>query len=133
MQSADMLFPNDAEPELADARPTGPFAGVALEQSIDRVLDYAIPPKLVELLKVGHRVRVPLGRGNKPRFGYVVRIADTSSYPKVKSLLAIDDDRVLVSPKMMELARWISRYYVSPLGMVLETIVPAAVSQRWRP
>ncbi|MGN6627899.1 MAG: replication restart helicase PriA [Tepidisphaeraceae bacterium] len=130
MQSADMLFPNDAEPELVDARPTGPFAGVALEQSIDRVLDYAIPPKLVELLKVGHRVRVPLGRGNKPRFGYVVRIAETSSYPKVKSLLAIDDDRVLVSPKMMELARWISRYYVSPLGMVLETIVPAAVKKR---
>ncbi|MGN6727354.1 MAG: replication restart helicase PriA [Tepidisphaeraceae bacterium] len=130
MQSADMLFPNDAEPELVDARPTGPFAGVALEQSIDRVLDYAIPPKLVELLKVGHRVRVPLGRGNKPRFGYVVRIADTSIYPKVKSLLAIDDDRVLVSPKMMELARWISRYYVSPLGMVLETIVPAAVKKR---
>ncbi|MGN6505073.1 MAG: replication restart helicase PriA, partial [Tepidisphaeraceae bacterium] len=130
MQSADMLFPNDAEPELVDTRPTGPFAGVALEQSIDRVLDYAIPPKLVELLKVGHRVRVPLGRGNKPRFGYVVRIADTSIYPKVKSLLAIDDDRVLVSPKMMELARWISRYYVSPLGMVLETIVPAAVKKR---
>ena len=42
-------------PEVPPPRPTpgpapalqpGPFAGVALEQGIDRVLDYAIPPRL---------------------------------------------------------------------------------------
>jgi hypothetical protein len=28
-----------------EARPVGPFAGVALDQRIDRVLDYSIPPR----------------------------------------------------------------------------------------
>ena len=135
MQSPDLLFPTDApgdfiEPAVEPARPAGPFAGVALEQSVDRSLDYAIPKKFVGLLKVGHRVRVPLGRGDKLRYGYVVSLSETSDYPKIKSIQSIDDDRVLVSPKMMELARWISRYYVSPLGMVLETIVPSAVKKR---
>jgi len=34
---------------------------------------------------------------------------------------------VLVPPKVMELARWMGRYYVTPLGVVLESILPSAV------
>ncbi|HYE21843.1 MAG TPA: hypothetical protein VEA69_25615, partial [Tepidisphaeraceae bacterium] len=75
---------------------------------------------------VGQRVRVPLGRNNKPAKGYVVGIRPTTTYPKIKRLTAIDDERVLVDAGMMELARWMSRYYVAPLGTVIESIVPAS-------
>src|SRR5881227_3064615 len=110
------LFGDLQETERApQPKHPGPFAAVALEQGIDHSLDYAIPPSLVHLLKVGQRVRVPLGRGNRPAFGYVVAIHDTCDYPKIKPLAGIDDDRVLVPPRLMELARWMSRYYVSPL------------------
>ncbi|MGC4031779.1 MAG: DEAD/DEAH box helicase [Tepidisphaeraceae bacterium] len=132
LQSADMLFPSAAVPEavVGPVHHDGPVAAVAIERSVDRTLDYAIPPKFVGTLAVGQRVKVPLGRGNKPAAGYVVSIADHSTHPRLKAILAIDDDRVLISPKMMELARWIGRYYVSPLGMVLETIIPSAVKKR---
>ena len=113
--------------------PEGPFAAVAIEQSIDRMLDYAIPPRLVPMLKIGQRVRVPLGRGNKPSHGYVVSVRPTTDYAnphKIKSLLAIDDQRVLVPPTLMELAVWMARYYVTPLGGVLDTIIPSAVKKR---
>jgi primosomal protein N' (replication factor Y) len=130
------LFPNlevaeSPRPKAADA-PTlpGPFAGVALEQGIDRTLDYAIPAALVNDLKVGQRVRVPLGRKNKPTTGYVISIADATDYPRVKALLGIEDDRVLVAPQLMRLARWMSRYYITPLGTVLESVIPAAVKKR---
>ncbi|WP_428937335.1 replication restart helicase PriA [Fontivita pretiosa] len=126
------LFGQD-DPAVAaapSAQAAGPFAGVAIEQSVDRVLDYSIPPKLVGLLRVGQRVRVPLGRNNKPAIGYVVSISDTTSYPNIKPISGIDDDRVLVDGPMLELARWMSRYYCAPLGTVIETIIPSAVKKK---
>ncbi len=131
MSDSTTLFPQfEAPPEVVAPRHPGPFAAVALEQSIDRLLDYAIPARLLPLLEAGHRVRVPLGRGNKPAYGYVVSIHPTSEYPKIKLLSGIEDDRVLVSPRLMELARWISRYYVTPLGVVLDNVIPASVRKR---
>jgi primosomal protein N' (replication factor Y) len=108
----------------------GPFAVVALEQSVDQVLDYSIPKKLLTELQIGQRVRVPLGRGNKPASGYIVNIRPTTEHEKIKPLLGLLDERVLVSPKMMTLARWMSRYYVAPLGVVLDSILPSAVKKR---
>ncbi len=125
------LFPED--PLVADDLPSvqeGPFAAVAIEQSIDRLLDYSVPKRLAGQIAVGQRVKVPLGRGNRAAFGYVINISETSDYPKTKPILDIDDTRVLIRPAMMELARWISRYYVSPLGMVLDCIIPKAVKKR---
>ncbi|MDB5333491.1 MAG: priA [Phycisphaerales bacterium] len=127
------LFRELPEPPAAEpAEPphTGPFAAIALEQSIDRSLDYAVPAGLVASLKVGQRVRVPLGKGNRPAFGYVVSIHPTTAYPRIKRMLNIDDERVLVGPELMELARWMSRYYCCPLGGVLEAVLPAAVRKK---
>ncbi len=126
----DMLFPTMAVEPAAPPEQRGPFAAVALEQAIDKVLDYAVPARLASAVQVGQRVRVPLGRRNKPATGYVVGLRDTTDYPKVKPLAELIDDRVLVSPQMMELARWMGRYYVAPLGIVLESIIPSAVKKR---
>ncbi|HWE03327.1 MAG TPA: DEAD/DEAH box helicase, partial [Tepidisphaeraceae bacterium] len=108
----------------------GPFAAVAIEQSIDRTLDYAIPAKLVNAVRVGQRVRVPLGKNNRPAHGYVISIHPTSGYPRIKRLFNIDDERVLITPRLMELSRWMSRYYCAPLGTVLETVLPSAVRKK---
>ncbi len=118
--------------ESGDSAPkhAGPFAAVALEASIDKTLDYAVPRSLAGLLQVGQRVKVPLGRNNRPSHGYVVEISPTSEYPKIKPLTAIADPRVLAGPKLMALARWISRYYVTPLGTVLDSVIPSAVKKR---
>ena len=75
-------------------------------------------------------MRVPLGKGNKPSFGWVTDIHETSEYPRIKPISAIEDERVLVTPALMELARWISRYYFCPLGTVLESVIPSAVKKR---
>ena len=137
MSKTPSLFVDDIDahleesaPESATPKAVGPFAGVALDQSIDRVLDYSIPKTLETSLRIGQRVIVPLGRKNKPSRGYVVSIHPNSDYPKIKALRAIDDERVLVDGGLMELARWISRYYVAPLGAVIESMVPAAVKKK---
>src|SRR5688572_9122807 len=124
------LFPTLLDSAPPRPREPGPYAGVAIEQGVDKSLDYAIPPKLLAALKVGQRVRVPLGRSNRPTHGYVISIRDHSDYPKIKPLLGIDDERVLVPPRLMELARWMSRYYCTPLGTVLESVIPSAVKKK---
>src|SRR4051812_37778398 len=88
-------------PLVPGIAPEGPFAAVAIEQSIDKTLDYAVPSRLVPMLQVGQRVQVPLGRGNKPAHGYVVAVKPATDYEdpsRIKSLLGIDDQRVLVPP-----------------------------------
>src|SRR5437762_357314 len=125
----ETLFPT-AELEPAAPAHRGPFAAVAIEDSLDKLLDYAIPTKALAQIKVGQRVRVPLGRSNRPAHGYVIAIHPTTAYPKIKPLLGIDDERVLLSPKMMELARWMSRYYCAPLGTVIDSIIPSAAKKK---
>ena len=128
---AASLFPADPLDILESAAvATGPFAGVALEQSVDRVLDYSIPSRLAGQLRIGQRVKVPLGRRNKPARGVVVSIAEHTSHPKVKALLGIEDERVLVDESMLRLACWMSRYYCTALGTVIDAIIPAAVKKR---
>jgi primosomal protein N' (replication factor Y) len=125
----DTLFPN-SELERAEPCLRGPFAAVAIEDSLDKLLDYAIPTRLASLIRVGQRVRVPLGRNNRPAHGYVIAINDTTAYPKIKPLLNIDDERVLLAPPMMQLARWMSRYYCAPLGTVIDSVIPSAVKKK---
>jgi primosomal protein N' (replication factor Y) len=108
----------------------GPIAAVALEDSLDKLLDYSIPDKLLTRIAVGQRVKVPLGKRNRPCSGYVVALKDFTTYPRVKPLMAIEDERVLVTPGLLELARWMSRYYCAPLGTVLDSVIPAAVKKR---
>ncbi len=129
MGESATLFPYLERPEQPVAT-GGPFAGVALEQSVDRVLDYAIPPRLVGQVHVGMRVRVPLGRKNRPVRGWVVSIHPTTEHAKIKNLLGVDDERILVSPPVMQLSRWIGTYYAAPLGTVLESVIPSAVKKK---
>src|SRR3954464_1086247 len=109
---------------------TGPVAAVALEDSLDKLLDYSIPPRLETRLAVGQRGGVALGRRNRPALGYIIAIKDRSDFPRVKPLIEIEDERVLVTPGLMDLSRWMSRYYCAPLGTVLDSVIPAAVKKR---
>ena len=128
MTESATLFPVPPAPETESA--AGPIAQIVLEQGLDRALDYAIPPRLAGRIHIGMRVRVPLGRGNRAVRAWVVALPEKSELPRLKNLLGIDDERILVSPPVMQLARWIGRYYCAPLGVVLEAVIPAAVKKK---
>src|SRR5258705_9956033 len=99
------LFPNLQIPETKHASISpGPFASVAIERSLDKILDYQIPHSFLSSLAIGQRVRVPLGRSNKPQIGYVISIHPTTTHTnsKIKSLLSIDDTRILLPPTLLQ-------------------------------
>lgn len=114
-------------------RPVG-FVTVAPERGVDLGaggFTYSIPPALADL-KVGDRVIVPLGRGDKPVAGFVLDRAEHSPLPpeklgRIKSVLERDAQATSLPEDLIRLARWIASYYVCPLGMVFGTMLPAAV------
>ncbi len=110
------------------------YVRVAVERGLDRG---AVDATLTYLahdgsVRVGQAVEAPLGRGNTPTRGIVIDrgsrdLLEGYDPAKVKPLI-----RTLGSPlthELVELARWMSRYYVCPLGMTLASMIPAAVKQ----
>ncbi|MCC6581458.1 MAG: primosomal protein N' [Phycisphaeraceae bacterium] len=109
------------------------WAQVAPEQGVDLTsegLTYGIPLALAGL-QVGERVAVPLGRGNRPVAGYVTALLDHCDLPaeKLKTILHRDPQSIRLPEDLMSLARWMAGYYCCPLGMVLTTMLPAAVKR----
>jgi primosomal protein N' (replication factor Y) (superfamily II helicase) len=113
-------------------RGCGLFAHVALERSLEKAggLTYGVPADLRDL-RVGDRVLVPLGRHDRPVAGYVLSITDTCDLnaSRIKMIAARDKRSVNLPDDLIELAQWIGRYYCCPLGMVLATMLPAAVKR----
>jgi primosomal protein N' (replication factor Y) len=104
------------------------YANVALEQGVDvgSGLTYGIPRHLAPIA-VGERVIVPLGRGNKPIAGTVVELRDTAGHDRIKAIVSRDPQGISLPPDLIDLARWMAGYYCCPLGMVIGTMLPAAV------
>jgi len=110
-----------------------PIAEVALPVALARPLYYSVPEHLAGRLRPGHRVRLPLrGRGTA---GFVLSLRRPENLPpelatvSLKPIQGLDPEEVLVSPALLKLAAWMARYYVAPIGMVLETLVPRSVAR----
>jgi primosomal protein N' (replication factor Y) len=105
---------------------------VAFESGVDSEFDYLVPDKLWPV-HIGQRVETPFGRANKLEVGFCVE-TDVSQEQhkkkfKLKTISEVVDKEPLIDNGLMELARWISDYYVCPLGVVLGAMVPAAVKK----
>ena len=111
----------------------GPFAGVVFNRPIEQVLTYRVPPRLERIIQPGQRVRVPLGRGDKPAVGYCVRV--DASIPgeldpaRIKDVIEVLDPLPLIDSKMLELTRWMADYYACSWGQALDAVVPAGVKK----
>lgn len=74
----------------------------------------------------GCRVLVPFGR--RRMTGYVVSLRRSPpGKVRLKQIVSLIDDEPLISGVLLDLARWMSRYYVHSLGEVLRAILPAGV------
>ncbi|MDB5352630.1 MAG: primosomal protein [Planctomycetota bacterium] len=111
----------------------GPYAGIVLNRPVDQVFSYRVPKSMQGRLKVGARVRVPLGRGNTPAVGYCVTIGvdpeDGVEPDRVKDILEVMDDPPLIDAPMLELTRWMGSYYACSWGQALDAVVPAGVKK----
>ncbi len=115
--------------------PSVAWVRVAVERGVDRYpdgLSYGVPSRLLPL-DVGSRVTVPLGRGDTPTPGWVIDVEDdppTLPGGDVKQVHDRDEASIALPEDLVELARWMSRYYVAPIGLTLASMLPAPVRRQ---
>src|ERR1041385_3644739 len=109
------------------------IARVTLELALRKEFDYAIPPDLAEEVDVGSRVQVPFGA--RKVLGCVTALAEESAYARLKPILKVIGAQTLVTPKVLQLARWIGDYYCCAPAIALKCVLPEAVRHEqagWR-
>ncbi len=125
----------DSEP-VQDALAGERIIRVAHDSGADSEFDYAVPDSLWPV-GPGQRVEVPFGKADRPQKAFCVEsdiprekaFGSEGRGIRLKRVLRVVDAEPLLDTGLMDLARWISAYYVCPLGQVLAAMVPGAVKK----
>jgi len=95
------------------------YCDVALPVPLDRAFTYSLSGTVPQ---VGARVLVPFS--GQRLMGIVVRVHDDKPDYETKPVQQVLDAEPLLPAELMQLAEWIARYYVAPLGEVLRGMMP---------
>ena len=103
------------------------IVGVHPLAGFDKLLHYRVPESMRAWAAVGSLVRVPILNGMK--LGIVGEIGAPRDFPveRLKSLVQVVYPFPALTPDLLELARWMARYYACGLDSIIETMIPAAV------
>jgi primosomal protein N' (replication factor Y) len=109
------------------------IARVTLELALGKEFDYLIPDELEDQVEVGARVKVPFAQ--RQVLGCVTALLETSPHPRLRPILKIIGRQSFVTPRILELARWMADYYCCPPETALKSVLPEAVRKEkegWR-
>ena len=109
-------------------RDNGPrFAEVALPLPLFQTFTYIVEEGLANPVVVGSRVVVPFR--NRKEVGVCIGVSDVSPLKrKPKAVLESPDAEPAIGAQLLELCKWMADYYIVPLGVVLRTVLPAALT-----
>ena len=101
---------------------------VAVPVPLPQLFDY-LPPRGIDAaaIAIGSRVAVPFGSGK--RVGVVIETVGRSDLPlsRLKAATALLDDEPAITGELLATLQWVSRYYLHPLGEVLDTALPVGL------
>ena len=96
------------------------FCDVALPVPLDMVFTYRVPAESAPV--VGGRVLVPFRQQRMT--GIVAELHDRKPSVTTKNVLNVLDLTPVLDDSLLPLGRWISHYYLAPLGEVFRTMLP---------
>jgi primosomal protein N' (replication factor Y) len=96
------------------------FCDVALAVPLDMVFTYRVPAAATPV--VGGRVLVPFRQQRMT--GIAVELHDREPSVKTKAIFNVLDVSPVLDAHLLRLGRWISDYYLAPLGEVFRTMLP---------
>jgi len=105
------------------------YANIIVDISVDkldRTFQYRIPGELKGAALEGCRVKIPFGKGNTPKDGYIYSIEDVPRIDpeRIKDILEVVPGSVSVEGRLFSLAAWIRRTYGSTMNQALKTVLP---------
>ncbi|HEV2904986.1 MAG TPA: primosomal protein N', partial [Pyrinomonadaceae bacterium] len=108
------------------------YVDVAVPVHVLSTFTYRLPPSLRDRAQPGSRIVVPFG--GKPLTGYILgtqqqlRPGTSLHEEDVKDAKEILDDVPLLTPELLQLTRWVSEYYLAPLGEVIKAALPPGIT-----
>lgn len=107
------------------------FAEVAFPIRSFQTFTYSVPKEHASKIHVGSRVYVPFR--NKIIQGVVVNIKNTNSFQgPIKKITKLVDNVNIITPSLWKLIKWVSNYYMTPIGKVANSVVPKSLSTNYR-
>jgi primosomal protein N' (replication factor Y) len=108
----------------------GVYAEVASTLPVEKTFHYAIPSQFQSLCEVGKRVLVPLGK--RTITGYILEFPSQRppniTDKDIKEISDVLDETPLFGKGMLRFFRWVSDYYLAPLGQVIKTALPPGIN-----
>ena len=109
------------------------YAGVIIDIShsaVDKVFYYELPENINA--ETGMLVKVPFGKGNTVRDGYIVEIADKVDIEadKLKSVISLSDNEPVISQRRLQLAVWMKKKYYTTLSSCIQCMLPVMVNKK---
>ncbi|MBR6755851.1 MAG: primosomal protein N' [Peptococcaceae bacterium] len=104
------------------------FVQVAVERksgTLQDILSYFAPEKIAAHLRLGTRVAVPFG--HQEIQGYIVGFAPPEKEINCREISAVLEAEPLLSAELVELAVWVSGYYLCSCYHVLQYMLPKIV------
>lgn len=95
--------------------------------SFDMLFSYSVPDNIKA--KVGCRVLVPFGRGNKRRIGVIMKLSQNSG-KKLKAIVSQVDDEPVVSDELLQLALYLRENTYCTYYDAVRIMLPPAMSVR---
>ena len=107
------------------------LVSVALPLPVFEPYTYEVPEDLEERVARGCRVVVPV-RGRR-ELGFVLGPGELKEGIKAKRIIGAPDEAPAIDEYLLKLCEWIAEYYAEPIGMVLRTALPVALTGAARP
>ncbi|MGH9773711.1 MAG: replication restart helicase PriA [Candidatus Acidiferrales bacterium] len=105
------------------------YCEVALPVPLRTTFTYAVPPSLEGAELAGSRLVVPFR--NRAMVGVGLALSDRPpEEKKMREIVERLDAIPALPPKLVELGRWVSHYYVAPIGETLRAMLPPSVELR---
>lgn len=106
------------------------YAGIIMEfatvSDIDRPFTYSIPNEFKEVLRIGKRVKVPFGKGNRLKVGYVVSLMESIEPQKyrLKAIKEVVDEESLLNKEQLDMIQFIVDYYGTSYAAAIDVVLP---------
>jgi primosomal protein N' (replication factor Y) (superfamily II helicase) len=98
------------------------YVNIAINISLNRLFTYKVPSMFDEDIEIGKRVLIPFGK--KIITGIVYEILESTSLNNTKNIKGIIDDERIIGEELVRFCKWISDYYIAPIGEVLFSTIP---------
>ncbi len=102
------------------------FVNIALNLPIDTLFTYKVPDYLKTSVEKGKRVLVTFGKNTVT--GIITDVNDFTILKKTKDIKSVIDQQRIITDELIEFCRWVSEYYITPVGEVLFSAFPRKIN-----